>query len=122
MVGCETAVDLGQTGQESDLVEQLPQVPSSGFVPSSTRGCWKDMMDAYGVEVCANYKLLEVTDEGAVLEVARKLFTLGQTGEVLTSMTLGERRCSRPTMCSCPWAEAQRQHRPAADGQGRPCD
>lgn len=92
MVGCETAVDLAKQGKKVYLVEQLPQVPSSGFVPQQHKGMLKDMMEAYGVEVCANYKLLEITDEGAVLEVARKQFTLGQTGEVLTSMTPGERK------------------------------
>jgi pyruvate/2-oxoglutarate dehydrogenase complex dihydrolipoamide dehydrogenase (E3) component len=42
------------------------------------------------VDICADYKLVEVTDEGAVVEVANKLFTIDMAGNLLTSLKAGD--------------------------------
>ena len=91
MVGCETAVDLAKKGKKVSLVEQLPAILSSEFVPQQHKGMLKDMIEAYGVEVYEDYKLVEVTDTGAVIEVANKMFTLGKIGEVVSSKKKGDR-------------------------------
>lgn len=91
MVGCETAVDLAKKGKKVSLVEQLPAILSSEFVPQQHKGMLKDMIEAYGVEVYEDYKLVEVTDTGAVIEVANKMFTLGSIGEVVSSKKKGDR-------------------------------
>ena len=92
MVGCETAVDLAQKGKKVTIVEMLPDVLSSEFVPQQHKMMLLDMIKAYNVDVCANYKLAEVTDEGAVVEVAKKLFTIDMGGNLLTSMKAGDRK------------------------------
>lgn len=89
MVGCETAVDLAKKGVKVSLVEQLPDVLSSEFVPQQHMGMLKDMLEAYNVTVYTDYKLTEVTDDGAVIEVANKLFRLGDDGSVTESKEQG---------------------------------
>lgn len=91
MVGCETAVDLAKRGKKVAIVEMLPSVLSSEFVPQQHKMMLRDMIQAYGVETYTNYKLVEVTDEGAVVEVATKLFKLNPEGEVIFSQKPGER-------------------------------
>lgn len=92
MVGCETAVDLAQKGKKVTIVEMLPDVLSSEFVPQQHKMMLLDMIKAYNVDVCADYKLAEVTDEGAVVEVAKKLFTIDMGGSLLTSLKAGDRK------------------------------
>lgn len=92
MVGCETAVDLAKKGKKVAVVEMLPDVLSSEFVPQQHKMMLRDMIEAYGVEVYADYKLAEVTEEGAVIEVAAKMFTLNPNGEVHSSLHAGARR------------------------------
>ncbi len=89
MVGCETAVDLAKKGKKVTLVEQMNEVLSSEFVPQQHKGMLKDMIEYYGVKVYADYKLVEVTDDGAVIEVSRKMFKLGSKG-IESSMHAGE--------------------------------
>ncbi len=91
MVGCETAVDLAKQGKKVAIVEMLPSILSSEFVPQQHKMMLLDMIQAYGVEVYADYKLAEVTDEGAVVEVSNKLFKLNPRGEVISSLKAGER-------------------------------
>lgn len=92
MVGCETAVDLAMKGKKVSIVEMLPSVLSSEFVPQQHKMMLRDMIEAYNVDVYADHKLVEVTDEGAVIEVAAKMFTLTKTGEVSSSLNPGERK------------------------------
>lgn len=92
MVGCETAVDLAKKGKKVTLVEMLPDILSSEFVPQQHKMMLRDMIEAYGVEVCADYKLVEVTDEGAVIEVANKMFKLNPMGELVSTLNAGERK------------------------------
>lgn len=92
MVGCETAVDLAQKGKKVTIVEMLVDVLSSEFVPQQHKMMLQDMIKAYNVDVCADYKLVEVTDEGAVVEVANKLFTIDMAGNLLTSLKAGDRK------------------------------
>ncbi len=91
MVGCETAVDLAKKGKKVTIVEMLSDVLSSEFVPQQHKMMLHDMIKAYGVDVLADYKLVEVNDEGAVVEVAKKLFTIDQAGNLLTSLKAGDR-------------------------------
>lgn len=90
MVGCETAVDLAKKGKKVSLVEQLPAILSSEFVPQQHKMMLKDMIEYYGVKTYEGYKLTEVTDDGAVIEGARKMFTLGAKG-VASCINEGDR-------------------------------
>lgn len=92
MVGCETAVDLAKKGKKVSLVEQLPAILSSEFVPQQHKMMLEDMIEAYGIDVYTDYKIVEVTDEGAVIEVANKMFTLDDKGGVVTSLVKGDKK------------------------------
>lgn len=50
------------------------------------------LTERYGVTAYADYKLAEVTDNGAVIEVATKMFTLDHKGEVISSLKAGDRK------------------------------
>ncbi|MBR3584693.1 MAG: FAD-dependent oxidoreductase [Oscillospiraceae bacterium] len=91
MVGCETAVDLAKKGKKVTLVEQLPAILSSEFVPQQHKMMLKDMIEYYGIKVYSDYRLAEVTDEGAVIEAARKMVILGRNGGVVTNIDAGNR-------------------------------
>lgn len=92
MVGCETAVDLAKQGKKVALVEMLPAVLSSEFVPQQHKMMLRDMIEAYNIAVYADYKLAEVTDSGVIIEAAKKMFTIDNRGAVLTSVNAGERK------------------------------
>ena len=91
MVGCETAVDLAKKGKKVSIVEQLPEILSAEFVAQQHKGMLKDMIEAHNVNVYEDYRLSEVTDEGAVIEVASKMFKLGEKGEVISSLHQGDK-------------------------------
>lgn len=91
MVGCETAVDLVKKGKKVTLVEQLPAVLSSEFVPQQHKMMLKDMIEAYGVQVYTDSRLVEVTDHGAVIEVANNMFIIDDRGAVTESKKAGTR-------------------------------
>ena len=90
MVGCETAIDIVKKGKKVCIVEALPEILSAEFVPQQPKMMLKDMIKEYGIELYTNYKLVEITDDGVIVEVAKKLFTLNKDVTVNTSMTQGE--------------------------------
>lgn len=92
MVGCETAVDLAKRGKKVSLVEMLPEILSSEFVPQQHKMMLNDMIEAYNIDVYTDYKLVEVTEEGAVIEVANKIIKLAPTGTVALSMNSGDKK------------------------------
>lgn len=77
MVGCETAVDLLQKGKKVTLVEALPDILSSEFVPQQHKMMLTDMLAHYGAEIITAHKLVAVSDEGAILADA-------ESGEKMT--------------------------------------
>lgn len=90
MVGCETAIDIAKKGKKVCIVEALPEILSAEFVPQQPKMMLKDMIAEYGIDLYTNYKLVEIKDDGVVVEVARKLFTLNKDVTVNTSMVQGE--------------------------------
>lgn len=68
MVGCESAVDFAIEGKKVTLVEALDNVLSSEYVPIQHTMMLKDMMEQYNVDVKAAHKLIEINDEGAVVQ------------------------------------------------------
>lgn len=68
LIGCETAVDLAMQGKKVTLVEAAPAVLAvSKLVPIQYQQMVPDMLDHYGVDVKAGNKLVEITDEGAII-------------------------------------------------------
>ena len=68
MVGCETAVDLAGEGKKVTLVEALPGILSAEFLPQQQKMMLKDMLDYKKVKIMTGYKIVAVTDEGALVE------------------------------------------------------
>ena len=92
MVGCETAVDLAKKGKKVAMVEMLPAVLSAEFVTQQHKMMLLDMIEAYGIELYNDYKVIEILDDGVEIEVANKMFTLAPDGSIASSLKAGDRK------------------------------
>ena len=67
-IGCEAAMHFAIEGKNVSLVEAMPDVMSVEFVPNQCKSMLKDMMEYYHVSIYTGSRLVEVNDEGAVIE------------------------------------------------------
>ncbi|MBQ1482285.1 MAG: FAD-dependent oxidoreductase [Erysipelotrichaceae bacterium] len=72
LVGCEIALDEANRGKEVTVVEALDDIMAAGGAgaPYPNKQMIVDLFENKGVRVCTSTKLVEVTDEGAVVETA----------------------------------------------------
>ena len=72
LVGCEIALDEANHGKDVTIVEALGDIMAAGGAgaPYPNRQMIVDLFENKGVKVFTNTKLVEVTDEGAVVEKA----------------------------------------------------
>lgn len=69
LVGCEIALDEAKKGKKVTVVEALDKLMSSGIpAPYPNQQMIGDLFEHYGVRVLTGHKLVEVTDEGALVE------------------------------------------------------
>ena len=66
MVGCELAVYLGQKGKQVTVVEMLDDIATDSGRPGRMQ--LLEMLDQAGVRVLTKTKLVEISEEGAVVE------------------------------------------------------
>ena len=69
-VGAETAVDYARQGCKVTMIDALPGILSTGFVPCQHKMMLTDMLEHYGVEVRTSTKLAEIQADGVVVEPA----------------------------------------------------
>ena len=69
-VGAETAVDYARQGCKVTMIDALPGILSTGFVPCQHKMMLTDMLEYYGVEVRTSTKLAEIRADGVVVEPA----------------------------------------------------
>ena len=70
LVGCEIALDEANHGKNVTVVEALDDIMAAGGAgaPYPNRQMIVDLFENKGVTVLTNTKLVEVTDEGALVE------------------------------------------------------
>lgn len=66
MIGCELAVYLGQRGKQVTVIEMLGDIATN--MGRSGRMQLLEMLDEADVKVLINTKLVEITEEGAIVE------------------------------------------------------
>ncbi len=67
-IGCETAVALARDGHQVTLIEAMNDVMDLMFVPKQPKMMLKDMMTHLGVKKLTGHKLLEVNEQGALIQ------------------------------------------------------
>lgn len=87
-VGCETAVDFAQKGKKVVLVEALPHILSAEFVPTQQKMMLEDMLEDLKVEIRCGWKLVSITQEGAVVESSDGTQETISADDVVLSMGL----------------------------------
>lgn len=69
LIGCETALWLAQQGKKVTIVEALDRLMQAGNpVPRPNKLMLLDLLRFYKVTVLTNTTLIEITDEGAIVE------------------------------------------------------
>ena len=69
LIGCETALWLAQQGKKVTIVETLDRLMQAGNpVPRPNKLMLLDLLRFYKVTVLTNTTLIEITDEGAIVE------------------------------------------------------
>lgn len=69
LVGCEIALDEALKGKEVTVVEAMDQILSSGIpAPTPNAQMLGDLFEYKNVKVLTGHKLVEVTDQGVILE------------------------------------------------------
>lgn len=71
-IGCETAMHFALQGKEVSLVEAMPEVMSVEFVPNQCKSMLKDMMEYHHVPIYTDHRLVEINDDGALIESANE--------------------------------------------------
>lgn len=72
LVGCEFAIDQAMEGHDVTIVEAASGILSAGASGAATTimvaQMIPDLIEKYNIKVKANYKIMGITDEGAVVE------------------------------------------------------
>lgn len=67
-IGCEAACALARDGHEVYLLEAMPDVMDVMFVPKQPKMMLKALMEHYNVKLLTGMKLLEVNDNGVLVQ------------------------------------------------------
>lgn len=72
MIGIETAVGLAQNGHTVTVLEALPKIMEGKFVPRPHKMMLKDLIEYHDIEIVTSKKLVEITDDGVIVEASEK--------------------------------------------------
>ncbi len=88
LVGCEIALDEANHGKDVTIVEALDDIMAAGGAgaPYPNKQMITDLFENRGVKVFTSTKLVEVTDEGAIVEKADGSRELFKADTVISAM------------------------------------
>ena len=102
LVGCEIALDETRKGKSVTVVEALEKILSSGIpAPTPNAQMIGDLFAHHGVQVLTGHKLVEVTDDGVVLENADGRVTLS-ADTVISALGFKPAPGLKETLANCP--------------------